>query len=98
MIAARWLADGSGIHDRIQIRWNSVATPLLLQLVDAEDFGTTVWTIACTHLHWVDAMDKEYAMRASHNHSVVGSIPTGPTIRLLTCAKEPVVRISKAWF
>jgi len=56
------------------------ATPLLLQFMDSTDTHIIQWTFVKTEWHWVDTMDWKYAVRASHNPSVVGLIPTGLTI------------------
>jgi len=53
--------------------------PLLLEFVDAEYVRVTLWTFRGTDQYWLDTMDLEYVLRASHNPSVVGSIPIGPT-------------------
>ena len=42
--------------------------------------------------------DQSDRLLPPHNPSVVGSIPTGPTVPLPTRAKEPDVRIAKARF
>jgi hypothetical protein len=56
------------------------ATPLLLQFLEGVDCTTIQWTLMRTGNRWMDSKDVLHEVRATHNLSVVGSIPTGTTI------------------
>jgi hypothetical protein len=59
------------------------AAPLLLQSQETLDKTGILRTLELTATHWLDTKHCVYGSRASHNPSVVSSIPTGPTKKLV---------------